>query len=141
MPTFCHYARHGEMLPVDIPVCGEWQALLPGCLGIYSQANQPENHILMRDVIHCLRGILSLVSLMGDNLGTKIQKKYENRQKVWRKRENTNSHKIIDFSHFTDLYFLFFMLLFSLYHLPMQNFRNIFPNTSSVPISPTISPR
>ena len=41
---FCHYARHGEMLPVDIPVSGEWQALLLGCLGIYSQANQPKNH-------------------------------------------------------------------------------------------------
>lgn len=47
--------------------------------------------------------ILSLVSLMGDNLGTKIQKKYENRQKIRRERENINSHKIIDFSHFTDL--------------------------------------
>ena len=33
----------------------------------------------------------------------KIQKKYENRQKIRRERENINSHKIIDFSHFTDL--------------------------------------
>ena len=31
--------------------------------------------------------ILSLASLSGDNLGTKLRKKYENRQKVWRKRE------------------------------------------------------
>src|SRR5574344_387747 len=56
--------------------------------------------------------ILSLVSLMGDNLGTKIQKKYEDRQKVRRERENINSHKIIDFSHFTDLYFLFLCFSF-----------------------------
>ena len=55
---------------------------------------------------------LSLASLSGDNLGTKLRKKYENRQKVWRKRENTNSHKIIDFSHFTDLYFLFLCFSF-----------------------------
>ena len=84
---------------------------------------------------------MSLVSLMGDNLGTKIQKKYENRQKVWRKRENTNSHKIIDFSHFTDLYFLFFMLFFSLYHLPMQNLSKIFPSTSSGVTSPRMEER
>ena len=51
--------------------------------------------------------ILSLVSLTGDNLGTKIQKKYENRQKKRRERENINSLKVIDFTHFTDLYFLF----------------------------------
>lgn len=56
--------------------------------------------------------ILSLVSLMGDNLGTKIQKKYENRQKIRRERENINSYKIIDFSHFTDLYFLFLCFSF-----------------------------
>lgn len=55
---------------------------------------------------------MSLASLSGDNLGTKIRKKYENRQKVWRKRENTNSHKIIDLSHFTDLYFLFLCFSF-----------------------------
>lgn len=61
---------------------------------------------------------LSLASLSGDNLGTKIRNKYENRQKVWRKRENTNSYKIIDFLRFTDLYFFF--LCFSLGHLPMQ---------------------
>ena len=34
---------------------------------------------------------------MGDNLGTKYEKNMKNKQKVWRKRENTNSHKIIDF--------------------------------------------
>ena len=55
---------------------------------------------------------LSLASLSGDNLGTKIQKKYENRQKIRRERENINSHKIIDFSHFTDLYFLFLCFSF-----------------------------
>ena len=65
--------------------------------------------------------ILSLVSLMRDNLGTKIQKKYENRQKIRREREYINSHKIIDFSHFTDLYFLFlcfsFLCIISLYSI------------------------
>ena len=55
---------------------------------------------------------LSLASLSGDNLGTKIKKKYENRQKIRRERENINSHKIIDFSHFTDLYFLFLCFSF-----------------------------
>ena len=56
--------------------------------------------------------ILSLVSLTGDNLGTKIQKKYENRQKKRRERENINSLKVIDFTHFTDLYFLFLCFYF-----------------------------
>lgn len=55
---------------------------------------------------------MSLASLSGDNLGTKLRKKYENRQKVWRKRENANPYKIIDFSHFTDLYFLFLCFSF-----------------------------
>ena len=55
---------------------------------------------------------MSLASLSGDNLGTKIQKKYENRQKIRRERENINSHKIIDFSHFTDYIFSFYAFLF-----------------------------
>ena len=55
---------------------------------------------------------MSLVSLTGDNLGTKIQKKYENRQKKQRERENINSLKVIDFTHFTDLYFLFLCFYF-----------------------------
>lgn len=49
------------------------------------------------------------------------------------KRENTNSHKIIDFSHFTDLYFLF--LCFSLGHLPMQNVYFPTQNVKSANIS------
>lgn len=92
----------------------------------------------MRDVIHCLWGTDFCPShpFRGDNLGTKLRKKYENRQKVWRKKENTNSHKVIDFSYFTDLYFLF--LCFSLYYLPMQKCSNMFPSVSSVVILPPV---
>lgn len=64
-------------------VCGEWQALLPGCLGIYSQANQPENHILMRDVIHCLRG--TDFCPLHPFRGTIWGQKYEKNMKTGRK--------------------------------------------------------
>lgn len=68
----------------------------------------------MRDVIHCLRGTDFCPShpFRGTIWGQNYEKKYENRQKVWRKRENINSYKIIDLSHFTDLYFLFLCFSF-----------------------------
>ena len=67
----------------------------------------------MRDVILCLRGtdFCHYHHFRGTIWG-KLRKKYENKQKVWRKRENTNSHKIIDLLHFTDLYFLFICFYF-----------------------------
>ena len=50
---------------------------------------------------------MSLTVPLGDNLGTKITKKYVNTQKTRRKRENKFSSKITDIMRFTDLYLLF----------------------------------
>lgn len=55
---------------------------------------------------------MSLVSLTGDNLGTKLRKKYENRQKVWRKREIQILIKPLIFRTLRIYIFSFYAFLF-----------------------------